>query len=543
MKKTVTINLNGVIFHIDEDAHEMLNKYLEKIKGYFSDSQGKDEIMADIEARIAEMFQEKITGSKEVIAIADVEAVISVMGKPEDYVDAESAPGSQTTAESEPSSDYTEYRRRRVFRDPDNNVFGGVCGGISAYFNFDPIWMRVAFAISFFVFGTGFLLYLLLWIIIPMAKTTADRLEMKGESVNISNIEKSIKEELDNLKKKFDDLKNGSGSTATKQHRQKAKNVFDKIIDFIVSLLTFAVQTIAKFIGVIFIALGIVFIISLLSTLFGTGGILSITPAGISTIALSDFTDLFFVAEDQLTQVTIGLLLLLGIPFIAIIYNGIKMLLGIKKRIRGLGIVAMSLWIAGCILLGYVGLQVGSDFSKKGISKSSLAIERPADNTLYLEVIGEEYYEDEYESKMNFGDWHCYYVEDEEISFGNAKLDIVKSKTDSIEIQMIYSARGKTRKKASKRAGNIQYMFTQKDSLIQFDPYFKIPDGEKWRNQKVKILIKLPDSASVFLSNSMDRIIFDVENVTGTYDHHMVGKKWTMLPDGLTCIGCDEEDL
>jgi len=205
MKKTVTINLSGIIFHIDEDAHDKLSDYLSKIKSCFSGSEGKDEIMADIEARIAEIFQEKIGKSKEVIAIADVEEVIAVMGKPEDYMEGN---GDEGEEKSKTAPDEGSYRRKRIFRDPDDNVLGGVCSGIAAYFNFDPIWLRIAFAVAFFVFGTGFLLYILLWIVIPEAKTTAEKLEMRGEKVDISNIEKSIKEELEKLKKKFSDLKN-----------------------------------------------------------------------------------------------------------------------------------------------------------------------------------------------------------------------------------------------------------------------------------------------------------------------------------------------
>jgi phage shock protein PspC (stress-responsive transcriptional regulator) len=204
MKKTVTINLSGFIFHIDEDAYDHLSNYLSKIRGYFTDSEGQEEIMSDIESRIAEMFQEKITKNKEVINMTDVEKVIAVMGKPEDYLDESAQTETKEEANrqsSTGSATHTNTRTRRVFRDPDNEVLGGVCGGIGAYFNIVPLWLRLAFVVSFFVFGTGLLLYIILWIIIPEAKTTAEKLEMRGEQVNVSNIEKSIKEEIDNLKK------------------------------------------------------------------------------------------------------------------------------------------------------------------------------------------------------------------------------------------------------------------------------------------------------------------------------------------------------
>ncbi|PCH91206.1 MAG: hypothetical protein COB85_09395 [Bacteroidetes bacterium] len=542
MKKTVTINLSGVIFHIDEDAHDNLHAYLNKIKGYFSDSEGKDEIMADIEARIAEMLQEKIGKGKEVISTEDIDQVIVVMGKPEDYVDADSAPASDEKAEEQTTDKDYGYTRKRVFRDPDNNVIGGVCGGIAAYFNFDPIWLRVIFAVSFFFLGTGFLLYLLLWMIIPKAHTTAEKLEMKGERVNVSNIEKSIKEELDNLKKKFNEFTK-EATNGKKKPIIRAKGLLDKLIDFIISLLTFTIKAIVKFIGVIFIAIGIVLLIMLLSSLFGSSSIFSMSNMGIGSLFSIDISDIFFVSVQQFNWAAAGLLLVIGIPLIAIVYNGIKLLLGIKKRLRGLGIVTMALWIAGCILVGYVGTEIGRDFRKKGVKKTSIALSNPSDNVLVLEVIGKEYDEDDYDMSIKTDNWMSFYIDDKRINIGKTELDIVRSKTDSFEIQLIYKARGKSRKVALKRAENINYSFSQKDSLVQFDPYFNLPSDAKWRAQQVRILIRVPDSGSVYLTPSMRRIIFDIDNVTGTYDGDMVGKTWTMLEEGLTCIGCDEEEL
>ncbi|MFH1322181.1 MAG: PspC domain-containing protein [Bacteroidota bacterium] len=543
MKKTVTINLSGIIFHIDEDAHERLSSYLNKIKGYFKDSEGKDEIMSDIEARIAEMFQEKITKSKEVITTSDVEEVIKIMGKPEDYVDADAGePASETTT----STDESSYRRKRIFRDPDKNVLGGVCAGIGAYFNFDPIWLRIAFAVAFFFFGSGILLYILLWIIIPEAKTTAEKLEMRGEKVDISNIEKSIKEELEKLKKKFNDLKDEAKNIDTKPHIKKAKNIIEKTVEFTISILEVLLKFIVKFIGIILIAAGIAFIIALLSGLFGANTILSITPTGISTFAFDELLSIFFISRDQIVLGTIALLLVFGIPLIALIYGGIKLLLGIRKKVRGLGMIAVAFWISGCILFTYISVQMINDFAKKGVSKKSILVSQPKGKTLYLDVLDGEFQEndvDEYDSRIVFDDWYCFYNDGERINFGYPKLDVVRSKTDSFEIVLIYTARGESRKKANKRAGNINYQLSTIDSLVQFNPYYSLPDNEKWRDQEVKILVRAPLNASVHLGKGLEKIIYDIDNVTGTYDHDMTGKKWTMLEDGLTCVGCDEDGL
>ena len=174
MKKTVTVNIGGTVFHIDEDAFELLHKYLETIKAHFHTSDGKDEITSDIEARIAELFTEKLKLGKQAISIEDVQEAIAIMGKPEEF-----GGGEANAPKEEPFQHSYTYTKRRVYRNPDDKVVGGVCSGISAYLDIDPLWIRLLFAVMFFGFGSGFLLYIILYIIIPEAKTTAEKLEMR----------------------------------------------------------------------------------------------------------------------------------------------------------------------------------------------------------------------------------------------------------------------------------------------------------------------------------------------------------------------------
>ncbi|MEK6616769.1 MAG: PspC domain-containing protein, partial [Bacteroidota bacterium] len=179
MNKTVTINLSGIIFHIDEDAYGKLHNYLSTIKGYFSESEGRDEIMADIENRIAEMLSEKISDRKQVVLMTDVDYVIGIMGKPEDFA-GEKNPDSHRDEETkkETSSYNATGKHSHVFRDTDNKILGGVCSGIATYFNIDPLWIRLALVVlTILGFGTGFLLYIVLWFIIPEAKTAEEKIQ------------------------------------------------------------------------------------------------------------------------------------------------------------------------------------------------------------------------------------------------------------------------------------------------------------------------------------------------------------------------------
>lgn len=195
MKRAISINLGGIVFNIDDDAYRELQAYLTKIESCFSDREESKEIMNDIEVRIAELFNEKITDYKKVITSKDVNEIIDVMGKPEQIGETEK----ESTHEQRERFGPTGYRR--MYRDPDNRILGGVCSGMSAYWQIDPIILRILFLIAFLGFGTGLIIYIILWIVLPEAKTKAQKLEMMGEKVNVSNIGNAFKEEFNNVKK------------------------------------------------------------------------------------------------------------------------------------------------------------------------------------------------------------------------------------------------------------------------------------------------------------------------------------------------------
>ncbi|MCK6648775.1 MAG: PspC domain-containing protein, partial [Bacteroidia bacterium] len=253
MNRTITMNLSGIIFHIEEDAYDKLNKYLAAIRGYFSNSESKDEIMTDIESRIAEMLQSKVSQTKQAVLMADVESVIAVMGKPEDFADENSQGNNNESQRVETQYQYSG-KRRRVFRDPDEKILGGVCSGIANYFDFDPIYLRGAFAISFFIFGTGILLYIILWMIIPEAKTTAEKLEMRGEKVDINNIGKAVSEEFDDLKKR---VNNWEQKVNTNENKERVKSSAQRIGAFITDVFENLFKVFGKIFSILLIMVGV----------------------------------------------------------------------------------------------------------------------------------------------------------------------------------------------------------------------------------------------------------------------------------------------
>ncbi len=204
MRKTLTVNISGVVFHIDEDAYIVLSRYLERITKHFRGEDGGDEIISGIESRIAEMFQEKKKGQLQVVSMDDVKEVIAQLGEPAQMSEGEESKNGNKNSKDKEMDD--EPVSKQLFRDPDNKYIGGVCGGLGAYFHIDPTLVRLIFVLFLFLYASSILVYIVLWIVIPRARTTADRLSMRGEKVNLSNIEKSIREDLQDIKKNLEDL-------------------------------------------------------------------------------------------------------------------------------------------------------------------------------------------------------------------------------------------------------------------------------------------------------------------------------------------------
>lgn len=543
MKKTVTINISGIVFTIDEDAYSKLQSYLNTIKGYFDDSQGRDEIMADIEVRIAEMFQEKLTDKRQVVTIEDVDHVISVMGKPEDFIDEETKAEYEERKKQEKTYHTADAgRNRRLFRDGDGSVIGGVCSGIGYYFGFDPIWLRIAFILGVFFFGTGIGLYLILWIIMPEAKTAAEKLEMKGEPVNIDNIGKTIEDEMENLKVKFEDFKQSS----KKKHRRnsgKIGQLFDRFFNFLFNILMLIFKAFGKIIGFIFLCVGAFCLITLLGIFFSDGStIISFTSEGINTFSFSDWSQLLFDSETNLTLAIVAILLLIGIPAISILYAGLKLLLGIKHEIKSISIGLILLWLVGLGLTIYSISGVVSEFRADNEIVETIELNSIPSDTLQL-TISEDIFAVSRKNRYRVQKKFMMKIEDDIVYLGNPKMTIEKSPNEHFQLKIIKESKGSNNKEAKELAKSINYKFELIDNQLVLNPYFTLDSYSNWRKQKVGIILLVPEGKSVYLNDEMTRIIYDIDNVTNTWDPNMVDKTWTMLEPGLTCIGCDPDDL
>ena len=521
MKKTLTVNLGGLVFNIDDDAFVILKKYLNTIKGYFENSEGRDEIMTDIESRIAEMLQEKMHGGKEVINASDINAVIVIMGQPEDYItdDLEDEPSQNySRQESYKKQSYSSSTQKRLFRDGESNVVGGVCSGIGYYFGIDPIWIRLGFVLSVLFLGSGFLLYLILWIIMPEARTPSDKLAMKGEPVTFDNIGKTVEQEIKNVKKKLNNL---DGSQA-RYHAENIQSAAARFGEFILSILKLVLQVFGKLLGIVFILTGVALLVSLF---FG-----SYIPLHVNFQDPMEFANLVFASGNDFWLSVVGGSLVLGIPFLALVLAGFVMLLDAKLP-KYTGLVLGISWVVGIILSTVGGISTGMDFSKESSKSEKITMSNIGSDTIYFDILDSKKILSR--SSLNKGYYDLNEVRDGEMFNDGVGVDVILTKSKFPELEVTKMAHGKSYEIADKRAESLHYHLVQDSNTIKIDPYYSIKKSGKWRAQEVKVTLFVPVGTTVFIPKSYQHLLDDVKNYHNTYDPNMVEMYWTMTDSGL----------
>jgi phage shock protein PspC (stress-responsive transcriptional regulator) len=269
MNKTISINISGIVFNIEEQAYDELRAYIENIRQNLINEEEREEIINDIEMRIAELFQERLSPQKQVITMNDIEAIKSILGLPEQFNSTdENVPPQQDNDKTEKSTDNT----RRLYRDMDEASLGGVCAGLGHYFELDPLIFRILFIVLFLLFGAGVLLYLVLLLLIPEAKTTADKITMRGQPVN-----------ADSIKEFIASIKNKVAETDT----TKLKKTLNSAVENGVKTSKSIIAVFSKVIGFSFLIGGLVLTTFILVLLFGDTGLIPILgPDHISRILL-----------------------------------------------------------------------------------------------------------------------------------------------------------------------------------------------------------------------------------------------------------------
>lgn len=340
MKKTININLAGFVFYIDEDAYETLQKYLNNIRTYLGNTEGREEIIDDIESRIAELFSEK---QKQVITLIEVNEVIEVMGQPEDYM-SEEEPEEKTAG---------QQSNKRLYRDPESTVLGGVCSGVGHYLNIDAVWIRLIF-LAMVWSGISILFYFILWAIIPKAETTAQKLEMKGKAATFSNIEDYVRKGYENVK---DDFKKVDFKGAGEKAKQGASGFFaflgeliSKLFSALRKLLSLIANILGKLLGVIILVTTVVLIIAL-TVSFIIGSFIDINIGN----DLLVFPGFEFISPDwggpfHPIWYHISMILTFGIPAFSLLLFALQLLFRNMGRLSGsVKIGLLAVWMISLV--------------------------------------------------------------------------------------------------------------------------------------------------------------------------------------------------
>lgn len=550
MNKTVNINLAGIFFHIDEDAYLKLQRYLEAIKRSFTDSQGRSEIIADIEARISELFSERVKHDKQVIGNKEVDEVITIMGQPEDYlVDDE-------IFEDEPQPTYKANRSttysKKLFRDTDNSYIAGVSSGLGHYLGIDAIWMRLLWILlTIGSGGTFILIYILFWVLVPEAVTTSEKLIMKGEPVNISNIEKKIKDGFENVSQTVSDtVKNLDLPKQGNRIKSSSKNFFDTIGDIITLLFKVA----GKFIGIILMLVGASTLIGLIIMLFSVGIADAINIPGI------DFLYAANAANIPMWWMSLLVFFAIGIPFFFIFYLGLKILVNNLKSIGNIAKFSLlGLWLMSIIGLAVVGVKQASEYAEDASIIKTEQLNIKASDTLFVTMTKNNAYSKRFGRHSNSMK-PIYDDNGKKLLYLTDVRLVIKSTGDSVaSISIDKNSRGSNYQKAKSRASKINYSYLLQGNRLELDSYLTTAFENKFRDQQVQVTLYLPEGTILFAdentnsfqgsyhytfnSNYDDAILHTVINRNGNitpYDNK--GHYLKVLNDEIECLDCPEDD-
>ena len=527
MNKTISINLGGFFFHIDEDAYQKLSRYFDAVKRSLSPD-GRDEIMKDIESRIAELFQERLKNEKQVVGLLEIEEVISIMGQPEDYKIDDDKTSYQSNSTS--STNYY-YPSKRLYRDKDNGMIGGVMAGLGHYLGVDALWLRILMVILFFGFGTGLFVYIVLWILVPEAITTTQKLEMKGQPITISNIEKKVKEGFDDITSKFSNIDHEKIANTAKSGATKIGSTIEEVIMTIFKVIAKIIGSFIVFFSAIaLIAIVVTSIILMFSSTMPENYILNHinTPIGLETPLWAQ-----------------GILFLLGfgIPLFFLFILGLKLMV---NNLRSIGNYAkyslLAIWIIAVGIIISLGINEASQlaFEGKSVQKEVIAI-APTD-TLKIKFKNNDFY-----SKNKYRNHDFKITQDEgdnEIIYSN-NVSIEIKKTDSAAPYLLIEklAKGKSTIQAKKRAEKIKYNFKIEGNTLILDNYLLTALENKFRGQEVEIYLYLPKGT-----------VFQTEESYGNYDRSdydffdenefdTKNPVYRVESDKVRCLNCSDEEI
>ena len=510
MEKTININLGGTLFQIDEVAYRRLKDYLGAIDRKFRNTPGGNETIEDIESRIAEIFLSQ-KGTAGIISPDNVEDMIRMVGKPEDF----DQPGAAGQSDI-PLYSQTGYRKR-LFRNPDNRIIGGVCGGLGAYINTDPVWVRILFILFACFFGAGVFIYLALWIALPSAESDSQKREMYGSANNLAN-----------------------PAMSSNIHVNKVGHAFDAVFRALGKVLFVIVRIILILFGICLVLTGFLTLVTfVMITVFHYPGAFSTDIVGASISYLPDFLN-YIISPALVPWVKALIAMVVAIPLLALIYGGVRLIFWFHARDGYVWLGALVLWVMSAAALSIMLFNEGIGFAEKGrISRQEYFSSTP--DTLYIKAgstisglkIDKEIVLPDEENEV-------FYINDEkkEIYF-RTNLDLITSDDKRTSVEVRKSSAGRSRLDAERKSERLLYNTAIKGNTLYLDEYFTIPAGTKWSFDFVSVTVRVPEGTVINMDKSVERLYHSYNDEDFVNDP--VKRYWMMTEEGPDYIDSDRD--
>jgi phage shock protein PspC (stress-responsive transcriptional regulator) len=483
MNKTVSIHIQGFAFILEEQAYEVLRKYLNDLSAILQNEEGKDEILQDIELRIVELLQEKVSG-QQVVQLEVIQEIIQLLGSPEAFGDKETSTTEQTSAEStEPM-----VAHKRFFRDPENPILGGVAGGVAAYFNIDVVFVRIFFVLFTMAFGSGIPIYIILWIVTPRAVTASEKLQMRGRAVNVESIKTEFREATErvdkNAKKWTQQFRTGSGMNERT----------NRFVNFIKKLL-----------GSVLVLWGLAALITLSVFIFIDPKLIPAQINGEFT-SLGELSALFFETSQVNHFIYLGVALIGYAIGLSSMLSGIRLLFSFEAKWLRAGYLTFSTAaVCGIVLLIFVGVSTGKSFAIEG--ELSKEIGTYTGDSLRLDISTDLHlngaanfntnaYRQGYRPSKN-PDQGVILAHNGRIYMSGIAVNYIASTDTLFHVKILKKANGASYYKANLRAAHIDFPCELATDQLSFASGFSYPAKDRMRDQEVELQIAVPTGKCV----------------------------------------------
>jgi len=493
MNKIFNINLGGYPFTIDDNAYRKLNKYLDTIERHFSTSEGCDEIISDIESRIAELFNESLNGQP-IVSMKDIDAAIATMGTPEEF----GAVAGDYEEEEHAKEKSGEYKTgKKLFRDPDTKIIGGVCSGLAAYFGIeDPLWVRLGAVALAFTGGLSVPLYILLLIILPKARTSADKLAMRGERIDINNIAKTIEDEFDSLSDTLSEI--------DQKIRSKKKDKSKRSTFFLVGFLTAFFSLFGRTFFFVIKVIKKVFrpLIALALILVGASFAMTWIGMVFMGIFMSPFVSFFSPGPSILGYGgLISGMFSIGIPIFAVLYFISKFF----GRYRVQSHIKSRVWsVWGVSTLLFIGsiINYSLQWQKHTSISSSQQLTELQKGTIKLEMDGDSYDD---ESMVIFD--HVA-INKNDLQCRDVRIKITETDDEVPSLVRTICSNGPRKSTAFKRINEVEVDdLVIEDNTIKIPRYFTLTNGSKYRGQALTYEFKIPRGYEIDKDRLVSRFV------------------------------------